>query len=102
MSTTLTLANADTAKMSTIHRCEGVDGTTDDYEDEPTVEGYLNESIRFPDGSLWMCTKALSQVKYQQGQPPFEATQVYDCICVDDPNGAHPEDQNAFIKVKYQ
>jgi len=64
--------------------------------------GYLNAIVPFEDGSRWKCTKALSPPKYQQGQPPFEATGVYECICVKDPSSAQREGQEAVIKAKYQ
>ncbi|KAF1828219.1 hypothetical protein BDW02DRAFT_260714 [Decorospora gaudefroyi] len=64
--------------------------------------GYLNTILRLEDGSCWKMTKALSRVKYQQSNPPFEARQVFECVCIDDPNHAHTGVKEAVAKVKYQ
>ena len=47
-------------------------------------------------------TNALSPVKYQQAEPPFEARQVFECVCVKDPNSAHIDAKEAVAKVNYQ
>jgi hypothetical protein len=69
---------------------------------ECSAPGYLNIIVRFENGSCWKMTKALSDVKYQQGEPPFEAGQVFECTCGEDPNDAHTDVRHAVAKVKYQ
>ncbi|CAE7218915.1 hypothetical protein PTTW11_11104 [Pyrenophora teres f. teres] len=59
--------------------------------------------VELCDGSHWKFVKALSHVKYQlDGLPPFEARQVFECVCTKDPNNCHPGVQEAVAKVKYQ
>ena len=69
-------------------------------EDYPT--GWLGYQIEFKDGSWWTLKKALSHVKYQQSNPPFEARQVFECVCTKDPNNYHTGVREAVVKVKYQ
>jgi len=64
--------------------------------------GLLGRIVEFEDGSQWKLTKALSPVKYQQDVPPFEGRQVFECVCINDPNNCHPSVQEAVAKVKYQ
>ena len=64
--------------------------------------GWLGYEVEFEDGSWWKLKKALSPVKYQQGDPPFEARQVFECVCTKDPNNCHSGIQEAVAKVKYQ
>jgi hypothetical protein len=77
-----------------------VAGIYDDFQKEP--ESYLGATIRFRDKSCWKLTKALCNTKYQQGEPPFEARRVYECVCVEDPENKFVEVKSALIKVKYQ
>lgn len=95
-------ATADSAKASRFDETDDVESFREDWDSLKSADGYLNATIDFADGSQWKCIKALSQTKYQQGQPPFEATQVYECFCVKDPSSAHREGQEAVIKAKYQ
>ena len=64
--------------------------------------GYLGKVVAFEDGSWWRMTKALSHTKYQQSEPPFEARQVFECVCIKDPKNAHVDANEAVAKVKYQ
>ncbi|KAH7138575.1 hypothetical protein B0J11DRAFT_422148 [Dendryphion nanum] len=58
--------------------------------------------VRFPDGTKWMLTEALSNVKLQQTDPPFEATQVFVCVRLGDAANPCKDVQEAVVKVKYQ
>ncbi|XPS80049.1 hypothetical protein M3J09_012011 [Ascochyta lentis] len=64
--------------------------------------GLLGATIGFPDGSRWRLRSALTGRKYQQGEPPFECRQVFECVCVCDPGNLYSEAKSAIIKVKYQ
>ncbi|RMZ67476.1 Vacuolar sorting-associated VPS28 [Pyrenophora seminiperda CCB06] len=66
------------------------------------ASGYLGALVRFEDGSRWKMTGILSDVKYQQSHPPFEARQVLECVCVEDPHNQYRDAQVAVTKVKYQ
>lgn len=62
----------------------------------------VGSAIEFSDGSCWKLVKALTRTKYQQGDPPFEARQVFDTICIRDKENRHHGRTKAIIKVKYQ
>lgn len=64
--------------------------------------GFLGTVVCFLDGSYWKLTRTLSRTKYQQAQPPYEATQVFACICLEDPDKKYEGIEEAVIKVKYQ
>ncbi|KAF2785889.1 hypothetical protein K505DRAFT_261098 [Melanomma pulvis-pyrius CBS 109.77] len=64
--------------------------------------GYLGHVIRFGDGSYWKIMKALSSIAYQQANPPFEARQVFTCVCLKDPQQNYTGIKEAVMKVKYQ
>ncbi|KAF2853488.1 hypothetical protein T440DRAFT_444385 [Plenodomus tracheiphilus IPT5] len=83
------------------HRIDEEDESSD--EEDPSIpQTYVGGTITFPDGSRWELTQPLSPLKYQQGTPPFEARQVFECICVADPEGKFSDQQKAVIKIKYQ
>lgn len=63
---------------------------------------FLGVVMRLREGSCWKLTKALSNLAYQQANPPFEARQVFTCICIHDPEGRYTEVSLAVVKVKYQ
>lgn len=65
---------------------------------------FTGSSVRFGDGSRWELTKPLSHLKYQQNNPPFEARQVFECVCIEDPSGTYAQEgcTEAVMKVKYQ
>jgi hypothetical protein len=69
---------------------------------DKSQSAFLGAIIRFADGSSWKIKKPLSDLKYQQGEPPFEARQVFECVCVEDPNGVHAAVGEAVMKVKFQ
>jgi hypothetical protein len=69
---------------------------------DSAAPGYLGSFVRFKDGSRWKLTSAFSHIKYQDGQSPFEAWQVFECIRIADPHKAHGDLQEAVVKVKYQ
>jgi hypothetical protein len=46
--------------------------------------GFLGATVRFDDHSSWKLERAVSKVKYQQGEPPYEGTQVFDAMCIRD------------------
>ncbi|KAF2868847.1 hypothetical protein BDV95DRAFT_630513 [Massariosphaeria phaeospora] len=54
------------------------------------------------EGSVWRIKEPLSGRRYQQAQPPFEASQAFTCICSDDPSQNHGDVEEAVVKVKYQ
>ncbi|KAH3911336.1 hypothetical protein HBH56_133530 [Parastagonospora nodorum] len=64
--------------------------------------GFLGIAVRFRHGSCWKLNRAVSEVKYQHGEPPYEARQVFEAVCVEDPKGLHNNAQEAMVKVKYQ
>jgi len=76
-----------------------------DYPDEVPVPtengGFLGTVIRLNGGSCWKLTKALSKIAYQQRQPPFEARQVFTCVCLEDPDHNYDGIKEAVMKVKY-
>ncbi|KAF1914310.1 hypothetical protein BDU57DRAFT_578138, partial [Ampelomyces quisqualis] len=41
-------------------------------------------------------------LRYQQGEPPFEARQVFEAVCVQDPKKKYHGTTQAIVKVKYQ
>jgi hypothetical protein len=47
--------------------------------------GFFGIVVRFRDGSCWKLNRAVSEVKYQHGEPPYEARQVFEAVCVEDP-----------------
>lgn len=53
------------------------DATDEEVECEPSARGYIHTVSCCEDGDRWKITKALSPIKYQQSQPPFEASQVF-------------------------
>ncbi|KAF2277877.1 uncharacterized protein EI97DRAFT_465993 [Westerdykella ornata] len=57
--------------------------------------------ITCEDGSSWKIAAPVSSPRYQRVNSPCEATQVYTCICVEDPTGNH-DGLEAVVKVKYQ
>ncbi|KAH7086529.1 hypothetical protein FB567DRAFT_444307 [Paraphoma chrysanthemicola] len=65
-------------------------------------QGFLNTVIRLSDGSSWKLVNSLSHAKYQQMQPPFEAREVFESVCVHDPNEIHSGAGSAIVKVKFQ
>jgi hypothetical protein len=54
------------------------------------------------DKSEWRIGNALSAKVYQRSNPPCEARQVLECICIGDPNGQYTNVNLAIVKVKYQ
>ena len=54
------------------------------------------------DGSVWSLDRALTDRKYQQFDPPFEARQTFAYTLVEDSNNVWPEVEEAVVKVKYQ
>lgn len=81
-------------------------GLTSDFLNEVPVPiengGFLGTVIRFKDGSCWKLTKALSKTAYQRRQPPFEARQVFTCVCMKDPHHNYDGIKEAVMKVRYQ
>jgi hypothetical protein len=98
----MTLANSPCQVMSqsSVTPALKIVGIGDEIQKE--ARGYLGAVIRFRDDSCWEVTKALCDTKYQQGEPPFEARRVYECVCVEDPNNTYVEVKYAVLKVKYQ
>lgn len=68
----------------------------------PENHGYSKSVIRFKNGSRWKIKEPLSERRYQQANLPFEARQVFACVCLEDPNGRYRGIQEAVMKVKYQ
>ncbi|KAH6642940.1 hypothetical protein C7974DRAFT_386433 [Boeremia exigua] len=62
----------------------------------------IGKTLTFPSGAVWRLTKALTPKIYQQSEPPFEARQVFECVCVCDPQNLYEEMKDAIIKIKYQ
>jgi len=102
--------NPDMSSTMAAHDlCDTLSGQSDPAEELPVVvppaakgAGFLGAVVRFGDGSLWKLTRALSRTKYQQTQPPYEATQVFACTCLEDPDQEHNGVEEAVTKVKYQ
>lgn len=63
--------------------------------------GFLGCVVRFGDGSYWKLMKPLSQTRYQQSDPPYEAAQVFACTRLDGP-ADEQIGREAVVKVKYQ
>lgn len=68
----------------------------------PGIEGLLGATVCFSNGTSWKLTKALTPPAYAEGDSPFEGRQVFECLCVRDPNALFVEQEEAIIKVKYQ
>jgi hypothetical protein len=64
--------------------------------------GFLGAIVRFDDHSSWKLERAVSKVKYQQGEPPYEGTQVFVATCIRDPRDTHSGIRDAIVKVKFQ
>ncbi|KAF2751240.1 hypothetical protein M011DRAFT_455281 [Sporormia fimetaria CBS 119925] len=79
-------------------------GDTRQPVDTASKHSFEGSIVTFQDGSRWKITKPLSQRAYQQNDAPFEARQVFTCVCIDDPNNAHSETdkREAVMKIKYQ
>lgn len=75
-----------------------------DYAQSDVAEntGFANHTVSLTDGSRWKILAPLSKRKYQQVVPPCEATQVFTCVCVEDPRRDYEGISEAVIKVKYQ
>lgn len=63
--------------------------------------GFLETVVRYCDGSRWKLVRAVSEPKYQQGGPPFEARQVFEAVCIEDSHGAYSGIGGAIVKVEY-
>ncbi|KAI8933625.1 hypothetical protein NX059_009350 [Plenodomus lindquistii] len=94
-----TKCNACEADQDDTVADESASGDEDDCLGSQTYEGV---ELTFADGSRWELSRALSPVKYQQATPPFEASQVFASVCVEDPDKKYAEHKEAVIKVKYQ
>jgi hypothetical protein len=77
--------------------CAGPLPTTDNAR-----AGFVGTVIRYLDGSRWKLARTISTLKYQQGEPPFEARQVFEAVCVEDSHDAYSSTEKAVVKVKYQ
>lgn len=64
--------------------------------------GLLGTVVCFEDGSYWKLTTALSDMRYQQKAPPYEAIQAFQCVCLRDLNNDYEGIEEAVIKVKFQ
>ena len=71
-------------------------------EVRPEVSFFEGLIVHLADKSQWEIMEPLSEPKYQDVIAPCEATQVFTCICVEDPQGAWTEVPEAVVKVKYQ
>lgn len=75
---------------------------TEEPKSRPHTIGWLNRELVFNDGDRWKLKEALSEVKYHEGEPPFEGRQVFLAECIVDPKDAYVDAKEAVIKIKYQ
>lgn len=63
---------------------------------------FLGAVVCFQDGTCWRLTNVLSNLAHQQADPPFEARQVSESVCIRDPEEQYTNVGLAVVKVKYQ
>lgn len=67
---------------------------------DPDVFNYC--TVEFPDKSLWMIRRPLSEIKLQQVHSPCEASQVFAADWIEDPSGKYDDEMEGVIKIKFQ
>jgi hypothetical protein len=68
----------------------------------PNYSAFRSFSFEVSDNSVWQAAEPLSSLEFQQAYPPFEARQVFRCVCLRDPTGKYSDIPEAVAKVKYQ
>ncbi|KAF2681114.1 hypothetical protein K458DRAFT_256979, partial [Lentithecium fluviatile CBS 122367] len=63
---------------------------------------FIGSIVQFEDGSSWELTRALSHTKWQREQPPYEATQVFECELRCGSENNYDNNLVAVIKMKCQ
>ncbi|KAF1955191.1 hypothetical protein CC80DRAFT_89146 [Byssothecium circinans] len=82
-------------------------GITTKYADVEPVrkkeDGFLGCVIRVDDGTHWKLIRMVTRTDFHiEGDPPWYASQVYACKCVEDPMRLNTKIEEGIVKVRWQ